>query len=338
MGLLVIVNESSEAAFTEEHARVLKGIRECAISSVFRAKTLKDVTDAQKALLLAAYTSGMAEIAARVLHNVGNVLNSIQVSAQIIHETASRRRERELLERVINLLKNERESLGPFFAKDERGVVALRTMEKIAASWRAHSQRLRKECDQLQDELFTMSGILRQQQGYVSSQTVVEEVDLNRLAEETLELSAYLLKEHNITVRREFQPLPPLALEKSKFRLTLLCLLENASEAIRKSDAAIEGQILLRTFPDENGIFLELVDNGAGIVQEKLDEVLKRGFTTKPEGQGMGLHYATNLMNEVSGSIQFISEGPGKGATVRLFFPLRKAALSEKRDKPNSDN
>jgi len=326
VGLLLLINESLEDAFGEAQAEAMRGFREHAVAAALRAKTLKDVVDAQKALVGAAHKSGMAEIAAHVLHNMGNALNSIQVSAQIIHETASRRRERELLERVVGLIQTQREALGPFFTQDKRGKIALNTLEKIAYSWRSQSEKLQKECDQLQDELLSMTGFLREHQRYAFDQAMVEETDLNQLVQETLELDAYLLKEQNISVHREFQPLPALELEKSKFRLTLLCLMENACEAIRDAEEAGRGQIVLRTRSVENGVVLELADNGVGIAQEYLDKVFLQGFTTKPEGRGMGLHYAANAMSEVSGSIKVVSEGPGKGASVRLFFPLRKTA------------
>jgi len=97
-------------------------------------------------------------------------------------------------------------------------------------------------------------------------------------------------------------------------------LLENASEA-----AAPDGKVLVRSFSGGTAArprtIVEFIDNGAGMSAEFLRDRLFQPFeTTKPEGVGLGLATASQIVRFHRGTIRILSQ-PGGGTLVRLSFP-----------------
>ena len=75
---------------------------------------------AHRELVAADRQAGMAEVAVGVLHNIGNALNSVNVSAALIdqqlrHPTAAG------FGRVVDLLEQHRDDLARFLTEDDRG-------------------------------------------------------------------------------------------------------------------------------------------------------------------------------------------------------------------------
>jgi signal transduction histidine kinase len=103
--------------------------------------------------------------------------------------------------------------------------------------------------------------------------------------------------------------------------------LENASEA-----AAPEGRVLVRTFAGGSirrpRAFIEFIDNGAGMTPEFLRDRLFRPFeTTKPEGVGLGLVTAGQIVRFHRGLIRVLSQ-PGGGTLVRVSLPATPEAAA----------
>ncbi|HTR02417.1 MAG TPA: ATP-binding protein [Thermoanaerobaculia bacterium] len=102
-------------------------------------------------------------------------------------------------------------------------------------------------------------------------------------------------------------------------------LLENAAEA-----AGPDGRVLVRTFATGSGrrarVVVEVIDNGSGMTQEFLRDRLFRPFeTTKPEGVGLGLATASQIVRFHRGTIRILSQ-PGGGTLVRCAFPAAAEA------------
>ncbi|MDJ0838230.1 MAG: ATP-binding protein [Acidobacteriota bacterium] len=275
---------------------------------------------AQKDLLAAAHQAGMAEIATHLLHNVGNSFNSFQTAAQILHETVNRQEWRRRLVQWVEVAGKVDEERGTGFFEGERGRMLLNSMQKITAACEKHARRMAGESQGLQEALFGMTDILRQHRRYTSLTSHTEKTDLNELVRETFRMQDFNLKSADIAVVEDLQPLPELTLEKAKVRLTLLCLLENAYEAIGRLPQA-KGRVTARTRKTEDGIMFELRDDGPGIAEEHRDKVFRQGFTTKPDGSGLGLHFAVTTMREAGGSIQ-VDTSEAVGVGIQLHFPL----------------
>jgi signal transduction histidine kinase len=125
-------------------------------------------------------------------------------------------------------------------------------------------------------------------------------------------------------------PAPPLALELGDVPRVwgdsyylgdaFASLLENALEA-----AAPEGRVVVRSFARGAArrprAVIEFIDNGAGMSAEFLRDRLFRPFeTTKPQGVGLGLATASQIVRFHRGTMRILSR-PGGGTVVRLSLP-----------------
>lgn len=100
----------------------------------------------------------------------------------------------------------------------------------------------------------------------------------------------------------------------------LASLVENAREA-----AGPEGRVVVRSFQEEGKrsprAIVEIIDNGVGMSAEFVRDRLFQPFqTTKPDGVGLGMATASEIVRLHRGTIRVLSR-PGGGTLVRLKFP-----------------
>jgi PAS domain S-box-containing protein len=272
-------------------------------------------------LVEASRRAGMAEVANNVLHNVGNVLNSVNVAAALINETV-RNSEVKDLNRVLELVSQHREDLGDFLTKDPRGqhlpgylIEAGRVLSREQAMLQEKLHSLTKNIDHIKT-------IVSTQQSYAGMSGVEQIVELGDLLDDALNINVGSLDRHHIEVSKEYDRIPPLSLDKQKAMQILINLIGNAKHAIRDSEAE-KGKIRLRIARQENWVKVQVTDNGIGITRENLDKIFRHGFTTKKDGHGFGLHSAVLAAKEMGGSLAASSEGTGTGATFTLKLPLK---------------
>ena len=109
----------------------------------------------------------------------------------------------------------------------------------------------------------------------------------------------------------------------------LVNLLKNAMEAVDERAARLgtDGwrpriRVSAHRMPDEDLLTIDVADNGIGIEPSRLPSVFAAGYTTKPEGTGLGLHSAANFIIGSGGRIEPLSEGVGRGTTMRVKLRL----------------
>jgi signal transduction histidine kinase len=264
--------------------------------------------------------AGMAEIATNVLHDVGNVLNSVNVSASLVIETVARN-QAEALRRVTQLLDEHRHDLARYVSEDAQGRYLpdyLAALTSTLVEERRHSlvelELLRKNVDHIKD-------IVVMQQAYARVGGVEAAADLNELIEDSLRLNAGALDRRRVEPVRDFAWLGPLITDKHKVLQILVNLLRNANVACEES-ARADKRVTLRTRKRDNRVEISVIDNGVGIAPENLTHIFTHGFTTRPEGHGFGLHGAALAARDLGGSLSVTSEGVGRGATFTLELPF----------------
>jgi signal transduction histidine kinase len=102
----------------------------------------------------------------------------------------------------------------------------------------------------------------------------------------------------------------------------LVHLVKNAVQAM--SSTAEGSRILTLTVRAEGPEEIEfrVSDTGEGIPPENLDRIFTFGFTTRPDGNGLGLHSCANDAHRLGGRIRVRSQGVGKGASFSLVLPV----------------
>ena len=284
---------------------------------------------AEAALIELSREAGMAEVATGVLHNVGNVLNSVNVSSSVV---AGKIRESRVdnLVALIRMLEEHSADLPDFLAKDPKGQRVLPYLSKLGYHFQTERDSLMGELELLTSHIGHIKQIVATQQSYAKVSGLVENIGLAELVEDALRILEPGFVRHKIRVERDFESLPPLAVEKHKILQILLNLLRNAKQAVKERDGE-ERLIRVRIRRlGEHRISLAVQDTGVGLPSENLTRVFAHGFTTKPDGHGFGLHSCALAAKQMGGALRAESEGPDHGATFILELPLKAAVEMEK--------
>jgi len=293
---------------------------------LMRARLLRaqaELQEAHEALVRASRQAGMAEVASSVLHNVGNVLNSVNVSANLLDERIQASKASGLA-RVAAMLKEQGEQLGSFIANDERGKRLPSYLEQLSSQLLADREAALKELASLVKSVEHIKDIVRMQQSYATLGGVVESVAVADLVNDSVQLNSEAFSRHGVTLACEFEEVPAVTVDKHRVLQILVNLIRNAKYACDDSGRS-DKRITIRVTRCALGAAIEVVDNGVGIPSENLPRIFRHGFTTRPGGHGFGLHSAALAAQELKGSLRAASDGPGCGATFRLELPITPA-------------
>lgn len=275
---------------------------------------------AQHELVDTARRAGMAEIATGVLHNVGNVLNSVNVSASLITESV-RKSKVTNVERVAKMLSENEAQLGAFITTDPKGKQVPAFLKTLSTHLMEEQARALKELDSLGQSLEHAKSIIAMQQNHAKVTGIHEAIAVVDVVEDALRLNAISFTRHEIRVRREFLDRPTATLERHKVMQILVNLLTNAKHALDKPEVKDKTLSVRVALKGHDTVCISVVDTGSGISPESMARLFQHGFTTKPQGHGFGLHHGALAAKEMGGSLTATSEGEGKGATFVLEIP-----------------
>ena len=296
-------------------------VREAVHELAEREQRLRD-TQAQ--LLEASRQAGRSDVATAVLHNVGNVLNSVNVSASMINDIVTRLKTANL-SKVAALITQHREDLAGFFRDDSRGQKLPEYFAQLQDVLERDKTAALGEIKGLMRNLDHIKNVVSSQQSYVKPGGAPEVFEVRQLLDDALKLSPMSRGGEAIEVVRELDELPAVRLDRHKALQILVNLLTNARDAVSANAGA--RQIVIRARRGPPGNFEVVVeDNGCGISPANLDKIFQLGFTTKPHGHGLGLHYCACAALELHGKLTASSGGPDRGAAFQLLLPLEAAA------------
>jgi len=264
--------------------------------------------------------AGMAEVATNVLHNVGNILNSINISASLVTERVKQSKAPGI-SRLAALLREKGAAMGDFLVNDERGKRIPEYLASLGEQLRADQKMALEELASLRENLEHIKDTVAMQQSYAKLCGLTETVAVVDLVEDSLRLNAGAFVRHGVTLRREFSQVPPITVDKHKVLQILVNLVRNAKYACDESGRS-DKLLTLRIESAPAGVRICVVDNGVGIPAENMSRLFTHGFTTRASGHGFGLHSGALAAQELGGSLLVTSDGPGCGATFILELPF----------------
>jgi PAS domain S-box-containing protein len=268
--------------------------------------------------------AGMAEVATGVLHNVGNVLNSVNVSASLIIDRVQHSRLANL-GKLAGMLRAHAGDLGRYLTEDPKGRHVPDYLSVLATHLSDEQRFVLQELEGLRKHIDHIKDIVAMQQNYAKVAGVVETVPPAQLVEDALQLNAGALERHQVKVCREFETVPPVAVEKHKVLQILVNLIRNAKYAMDEARFQDKCLRLRLTAPDPNRVRIEVIDNGMGIPPENLTRIFQHGFTTRKDGHGFGLHNGALTARELGGTLRAHSDGLGTGSTFTLELPVQRS-------------
>ncbi|MFY0571048.1 trifunctional serine/threonine-protein kinase/ATP-binding protein/sensor histidine kinase [Archangium lansingense] len=326
--LALLGHIASQAAISIENARLYADVQR-AKKDLRRAndeleqrveERTRELKEAQARLVDTAREVGMTEIAANVLHNVGNVLTSAVINLEMMRQAVGSSRVSRLKQTSALLLEN-REGLADHLAQHPRGSHLVSYLPALADELLREQMRLMEDMDVMGRHIEHIRVIVQVQQTYARTALMTEECDLAQLIDDALRIQVAALQRHGVTIRRELSAVPKVKVDKHKVLQILINLISNAKHAL---DGVPEGKrnMWVRLAAVGRVARIQVVDDGVGIEQEVKEKLFAHGFTTRKDGHGFGLHSSALAAQLLNGSLTLESEGPGKGATATLELPL----------------
>lgn len=280
-------------------------------------------------LVVAARSAGMAEVAISVLHNIGNVLNSVNVSVSVLDNALREsRHQSEMLPKLAALLDDPDTEIGRAVRNDVKGRRVIEYLQRLAEAMETDRGAALGELATLVKSVEHMKQIVSSQQALARGASVIESFDLSELTEEAVRFNTSKLAEHAIVIERDFQPLPVISADKHLLLQILVNLISNAVRAVVESPGSTRViRIALGPSAEAPGrITWRIEDSGVGIAPDHLARIFESGFTTKSSGQGgFGLHSSALAATRMAGSLRAFSDGAGRGARFVLDFPFQPA-------------
>tara|TARA_R110002073_G_scaffold140253_14_gene291043 strand:+ start:6827 stop:8425 length:1599 start_codon:yes stop_codon:yes gene_type:complete len=273
-----------------------------------------------KELVGASRQAGMAEIATGILHNVGNVLNSVTVSSELIDSTAKGSVPKKL-QKLVGLLESNVDDLPGFLSggKDRKIIAYINECANRALE---EQERLIRESSNMRKNVDHIRRIIARQQehaggGMALEQTTLEELILAsyRIAKDSFEPSII------INLPRSY-PHTHISIDTPRTVQIITNLIKNAAQAVSQGSRG-QGTIRIGCSINKDKSFtVSVEDDGIGISEEQMKKMFGYGYTTKADGHGFGLHDAINSANTMRGSLICESPGTEQGATFLLVLPL----------------
>jgi two-component system NtrC family sensor kinase len=327
-GRTVWIQESGMVLVENGRQAALRGI----LQDITREKQDAEQLDKlNRQLLDTSRQAGMADVATGVLHNVGNVLNSVSVAATVVGERLQRSKIVGL-QRATALLREQNGNLADYLTTDPKGKLIPTYIDTVAGQLAEERDELLTKVQSVAQNIEHIKEIVAMQQSYAKVSGAYENLMASELVEDALRINVAAFDRHHIQVVRQFASnLPPVCVDRHKVLQILINLLRNAKHAMEGVDDSRKQMVITIARCSEEMISIVVSDNGIGIPINNLTKIFNHGFTTKKDGHGFGLHSGANAAQEMGGSLSARSDGPGKGAELTLKLPV---AIKTRKEEP----
>ncbi|MCA9000780.1 MAG: HAMP domain-containing protein [Planctomycetes bacterium] len=281
-------------------------------------RMMDQLEEARAAYVATARSAGMSQVATGILHNVGNVLSSVNVAAELVNQKLTDMSVGDL-EKLTAVIEQHADDLAGFIQQDARGKHLQPFLSALSSELMAQRNAALEEVAGLSRGVEHICELVKSQQSYAVTSQLKEPTNLAQLIDDAARISEQaLFKDPDLTIDREYEDLPDIEVDRHKVLEILVNLITNARQAM---EGYSPRHLTFRLFRREDKVCIQVQDSGKGLTQEQQTQVFHAGYTTKTTGMGYGLHSSANAATEVKGKLTASSEGPGQGATFTLEFP-----------------
>jgi len=306
--------------------RVAERTRELSKQVAARELAHHELEQAQRRLMQLSREAGMAEVATGVLHNVGNVLTSINISANLLRDTLTNSPNLALLKQVTDLMRAQAGDLSRFLASDTRGqlvpALIIELVDQILTANTANA----KETSYLIENIDHIKQIVATQQSYAKPSGVIQSIAPAELFEEAIRIAKASANRHGITVTRHFSDTANIETDRHQVLQILVNFLTNAIQAVKLRPPG-QRAITFHLATAKDQVRFTVEDNGVGIPAENLQKIFRHGFTTRKDGHGFGLHSGALAARSLGGRVDVHSDGTDLGSRFTLELPAQSTNL-----------
>ncbi len=290
----------------------------------------------QRRLLQASQQADMAQVAAGVLHNVGNVLNSVNVSASMSIDMIGQSRASRLRQ-AADMINEHRDDLATFLSSDDKGKLLPQYMSNLADLMDKEHTSVLTELRSLSDNVEHIRQIINTQQSYAARASLRDAVSIEQLVNDAVRINALAFHRHDIDWQVECDDMEPVLLDKHRVLQILINLISNAKHALSAADKRQRELRITVRQKREGRLEIAVSDNGIGIAPEDVERIFEHGVTRREGGHGFGLHSARLAAEQMGGELTASSEGLDKGARFTLELPIRNESDHEMSTQASSE-
>lgn len=262
----------------------------------------------------------MAEVATGVLHNVGNVLNSVNVSGQLVRERLENSR-LSSLQRLARMLEPHRQDPSAFLSGNPKANALPNFICELQQQLERENLSVREEISTLNQNIEHIKEVVAAQQSLARNTGVLEILDAASLMEDASRIHLASIERHGVIIEKQFAADAKVTTDRHTTLQILVNLISNAIHAVSEIAPDLR-QVELLIELHEDKIHFIVRDHGMGISSENLTRVFQHGFTTRRDGHGFGLHSGANAAKRLGGSLSAHSAGVNLGATFTLILPV----------------
>ena len=288
---------------------------------------LRDVTHrvvAEEALTQA-FAQGRLEIVETILHNIGNAINSVTVGIDVLQEKLVDNRLIHRFSALANMVKAHQEDWIDYIKNDPKGQQVLPFLIALAADFADQNKNVTETLERVSERVTHINDIIRTQKSANQPSMTRKNVNLQKAILSAVKLQQDSIDKRGLKLHINCENAPQeIRIQESQFHQMLVNLFKNSIEAI---DELIQSgglnetpRIGIKAYINGDFLCFDINDNGIGIAQKNLKLIFTAGYTTKESGTGLGLHSSANFVIGSGGKIYALSEGIGKGTTVRIML------------------
>jgi signal transduction histidine kinase len=281
----------------------------------------RELEEAQQEMVNKAMEAGRAQLAAMVLHNIGNAMTPISVQIEAMKQGRSEAIV-EYLERCYQDLNANIADLNNYVNADPRGKEIFNYMGELVAAVKAEQNLNDDALEKMDRAISYVSEILVMQQSYAAGeQEFKQSVDLNVVIDDAIQIQIGSLDRKGIVVEQDLDAhLPRVLIDKNRLMQAIINLIKSSSESFERLDPDTRQKtIRIKTFAGNGHVGFEIADNGIGIDQDNIDHIFDYGKSYK-RSSGLGLYYCKMFVEDNGGSLNVSSSESGQGTTVRATF------------------
>lgn len=256
-----------------------------------------------------ARVAGMAEVATGVIHNVGNALNTVGVTAQVVSSKLADTTFERRLERLAELLE---------IGGADPGAVT-RYVRTLAKGARELREGLAAEIERLRGAVAHVANVISAQQAHARNRGVIDTFRVGDAVEDVARLAKPALARFAVTLLLEGEMDTLITAERHQIVQVLDNVIRNAAEAL---SVRPEGRcVRVVTTPAADGVRIQVIDNGPGVGAAYRERIFQHGFTLKETGSGFGLHVSAVAARGLGGRLE-LDPPSQEGASFSLWLPL----------------
>ncbi len=308
--VLSIGSDVTESKRAREELEIAKGEAEAAHAELKKA---------QNTLIDGAHKEGKNEVVTFVLHNIGNILNSLVLRSEGLEELLGDNSLDKLFQ-ANKMLKEHEGDLNNFIVNDPKSKKLAEYYLSLDGTLHQELSKAQYDISQIRTLIVTMQDVINTQLHQKSQEYIRENVEPREIVQSVSDSLAFRMKSLNINFSIICNNNLPVTVHMSRVTIILHAIISNAIEAL-EGVADTSRSIIVTIDQHRSMLELSIEDTGEGIEEGALNTVFRLGSSTRGR-TGFGLHNAANLIEEIDGSIGAESDGKGLGATIHIAIPI----------------